>query len=90
MGVQTFVKLSFSSDTTYWKQKIALFGPKENCVVIKSMTSKDKEGKFVSQQGMKLMIKLKAKRLRYFGETIKVRDKIKYNLSIVDPAGRNK
>ena len=36
------------------------------------------------------MIKLKAKRLRYFGETIKVRDKIKYNLSIVDPAGRNK
>ena len=54
------------------------------------MTAKDKEGKFVSQQGMKLMIKLKAKRLRYFGETIKVRDKIKYNLIIVDPAGRNK
>ena len=58
MGVQTFVTPSFRSDTTYWKQKIALFGPKENCVVIKSVTAKDKEGKFVSQQGMKLMIKL--------------------------------
>ena len=87
MGIQIFVKLSFSSDTTCWKQKIALCEPKENCLVIKSITAKEKEGKFLSQQGMKLMIKLKAKKLRYFGE---VRDKIKYDLSIGDPTGRNK